>query len=69
MKKLIALGFFDSVHRGHTELLRRTVSAAKSGGFLPAAVTFDDKFFSALGKNQKTVFTAAERAPLMKKRV
>lgn len=38
---VIALGFFDGVHRGHGALLRRTVELAKARGCIPAVFTFD----------------------------
>ena len=38
---VIALGFFDGVHRGHGALLQRTVQRAKELGAIPAVFTFD----------------------------
>ena len=38
---VIALGFFDGVHRGHGALLRRTVEVAQQLNATPAAFTFD----------------------------
>lgn len=38
---VIALGFFDGVHRGHGALLRRTVERAEELGAQPAVFTFD----------------------------
>ena len=40
-EKVIALGFFDGVHRGHDALLRRTVEEAQARGCTPAVFTFD----------------------------
>lgn len=40
-KKVIALGFFDGVHRGHGALLECTVRRAKELGATPAVFTFD----------------------------
>ncbi|MEG1879321.1 MAG: riboflavin biosynthesis protein RibF, partial [Pseudoflavonifractor sp.] len=40
-KRIIALGFFDGVHRGHGALLRRVTEVAAATGAIPAAVTFD----------------------------
>ena len=40
-KRVIALGFFDGVHRGHAALLRRVTAEAERRGVTPAAVTFD----------------------------
>ena len=41
MKTVIALGFFDGVHKGHGELLKKTVQRAKELGATPAVFTFD----------------------------
>lgn len=41
MKTVIALGFFDGVHRGHGALLRRTAELARERGAESAAFTFD----------------------------
>lgn len=38
---VIAIGAFDGVHRGHHELLERTVQDARSRGIAAVAVTFD----------------------------
>ena len=38
---VIALGFFDGVHRGHGALLRRTAERAAQLGVTPAVFTFD----------------------------
>ena len=38
---VIAIGAFDGVHRGHGELMRRTVSDARTRGMRAYAVTFD----------------------------
>lgn len=40
-QRVIALGFFDGVHRGHGALLRRVKEVADREGYIPAAVTFD----------------------------
>ena len=41
MKTVIALGFFDGVHRGHGALLKKTVQRAKDLEAQPAVFTFD----------------------------
>lgn len=40
-KTVIALGFFDGVHRGHGALLQRTAERARALGAVPTAFTFD----------------------------
>ncbi|MBO4831569.1 MAG: riboflavin biosynthesis protein RibF [Oscillospiraceae bacterium] len=40
-KHVLALGFFDGVHRGHFALLKRTVEIAKERGLIPSVITFD----------------------------
>ena len=41
MRTVIALGFFDGVHKGHGELLKKTVQRAEELGAVPAVFTFD----------------------------
>ena len=40
-KCVLALGFFDGVHRGHAALLNRTTERAEALGVDPAVMTFD----------------------------
>lgn len=39
---VVALGNFDGVHRGHQELIKRTVSSAKMAGLKSAVFTFQN---------------------------
>lgn len=39
-KTVLALGYFDGVHRGHAELVRQVCSLAESLDAVPAALTF-----------------------------
>ncbi|MBQ4426671.1 MAG: riboflavin biosynthesis protein RibF [Oscillospiraceae bacterium] len=41
MKRVIALGFFDGLHRGHAALISRTVRLAREEGATPCVLTFD----------------------------
>ena len=40
-KRVIALGFFDGVHIGHGELLKRTKQRAAECGAMPSVLSFD----------------------------
>ena len=40
-KRVIALGFFDGVHIGHGELMKRTKQRAEELGAMPSVLSFD----------------------------
>ena len=40
-KRVIALGFFDGVHIGHGELLKRTKERAAEQNAMPSVLSFD----------------------------
>lgn len=65
-KKVIALGFFDGVHRGHGALLKRTVELAKELNAVPAAHTFAQHPSTLLSKEPVPLLSTPEdRAYLM----
>lgn len=64
-QRVLALGFFDSVHLGHRKLLGFTRSLAAGSGYVPSVYTFDNDFFEALGVNEKLVFTLSERISVL----
>ena len=67
-KRVIALGFFDGVHKGHGALLRRTVEAAKAAGAVPSAFTFDPHPQDViLGKPTPLLTSPEDRADLMRR--
>ena len=41
MKRVVALGFFDGVHRGHQALLNKTTERASTYGAVPSVISFD----------------------------
>lgn len=41
IQRVIALGFFDGVHRGHQALMARTVQRASERGVRPSVISFD----------------------------
>ncbi|MDR0858212.1 MAG: riboflavin biosynthesis protein RibF [Oscillospiraceae bacterium] len=55
-KTVIALGFFDGIHLGHSKLLARTVTIARELGAEPAMLTFD---------SHPDELTAVEQIPLI----
>lgn len=63
--RIIALGFFDGVHRGHGALLRRAKELAQQRGISAACLTFDRHPGAFLGKPAGQINTTAERAWLM----
>lgn len=67
-KSVIALGFFDGVHRGHGALLRRVAARARELGAVPAAITFDAAPKEvALRRDTPLLTTVEERADLMRR--
>jgi len=40
-KRVIALGFFDGVHIGHSALMKRTLEVSVGEGLVPSVITFD----------------------------
>ena len=66
--RVIALGFFDGVHKGHGALLRRAYEVAEGMNAIPAAVTFDAHPTQViLGQSSPLLTTPAERADLMRR--
>lgn len=54
----LAIGFFDGVHLGHEEVIRKAVTAARERGQVPAVLTFDPHPRVVLGHDQyHTVLT------------
>jgi riboflavin kinase/FMN adenylyltransferase len=67
-KRVIALGFFDGVHKGHGALLRRVAERARELDAVPAAFTFDTHPESLiLGRATPLLSTTADRADLMQR--
>lgn len=64
-KRIIALGLFDSVHLGHRSIIDYTFETAKRLNMTPAILTFDNDFFSALGRSDKLIYTLHERVKIL----
>lgn len=64
--RVIALGFFDGVHRGHGALLRRVAEVAKEKNALACAFTFDlHPASQILGRQIPLLSTPQDREGLM----
>ncbi|MEG2098225.1 MAG: riboflavin biosynthesis protein RibF [Pseudoflavonifractor sp.] len=67
-KRIIALGFFDGVHRGHGALLRRVTEVAAATGAIPAAVTFDTHPENLImGSPMPLISSPRDRSDLMRR--
>lgn len=62
MQAVIALGFFDGVHLGHGELLRRTAALAAERGRRSLALTFD----RSPGKDGRLLTSVEDRTHLIR---
>lgn len=66
-KRVLALGFFDGVHRGHRALLEQTVKTAREEGLISSAMTYSAHPAECLGnRTVKLINTTEERVFLMK---
>ena len=67
-KRVVALGFFDGVHRGHCALLRTAAGIARQTGAQAAAISFDAHPSALLsGRATGLLTTPAERLGLMQR--
>lgn len=60
-KKVLALGYFDAIHKGHRMLLNYAQKIAEDFGNELLVCTFSDNFYSTLGRASKEVFLLSER--------
>ena len=66
-KRVIALGFFDGVHRGHGALLRRVTEKARALGAVASAFTFDRSPTAAItGQTVPLLSSVEDRVWLMR---
>ena len=65
-KRVIALGFFDGVHIGHSALMERVLKIAKAKNLLPSVITFDAHPMSMVtGHSVPLINSCEDRAGLM----
>lgn len=60
-KVVLALGFFDCMHKGHQQLLAEAKRLSQQYNALTALFTFDNNHMSVLGKDSKLIYTYEER--------
>ena len=67
-KHVIALGFFDGVHIGHSALMKKTAETARKKNITPSVITFDEHPLSVvLGKKIPLISSPEERAELIRR--
>ncbi|WP_409305468.1 bifunctional riboflavin kinase/FAD synthetase [Peribacillus sp. SCS-155] len=54
-KLVMALGFFDGVHKGHQKVIQTAIDVAEKDGMKSAVMTFDPHPSAVLGKNDKHI--------------
>ena len=59
----LALGYFDTFHRGHQALLNKVLSS----DYAPAMFTFTGDYYGAIGSKALPVFSEAERMEIAEK--
>lgn len=65
IKAVIALGYFDSVHKGHQKVIATAKNLAEQKGAKLVVFTFEGNLKAKLGDNcQKVVYTTEERESL-----
>jgi riboflavin kinase / FMN adenylyltransferase len=69
MKRLIAIGNFDGVHRGHQHLLSAVVEQARALGLVPTVLTFDPHPSVVLGRSGLPLLTRIETKVKLLKQV
>ena len=55
-KTAVAVGYFDGMHLGHQELIRRMQEYARSNDLIPSILTFDMSGMRAEGKGERDLF-------------
>jgi riboflavin kinase/FMN adenylyltransferase len=67
-KRIIALGFFDGIHLGHTSLLKKACELGKLKNLIPSATTFDTHPLAILQNKEIPLINSPEdRAWLIRK--
>ena len=59
-RRVIALGFFDGVHIGHAELMKKTLEISEVKGYIPSVITFDTHPLSLIQGNPVPLINSPE---------
>jgi riboflavin kinase/FMN adenylyltransferase len=62
---VIALGYFDSVHKGHRVLISKAKELAKKNGAECAVFTFSDNLYKAVGGTEPQIYTFEDRQDII----
>jgi len=67
-KRVIALGYFDGIHIGHTALMRRVLEIGDITGLIPSVITFDSHPRNLVdGKSIPLINSPEDRAGLLRR--
>lgn len=55
-----AIGFFDGIHRGHQQLINKTIEVAKDKGLKSSMITFSPSPASVLGNQEESLLTTID---------
>jgi len=67
-KRVIALGYFDGIHIGHTALMRRVLEIGEKTGLIPSVITFDSHPRSLVdGRSIPLINSPEDRAGLLRR--
>jgi riboflavin kinase/FMN adenylyltransferase len=59
-KRIIALGFFDGIHLGHTALFNKACEIGNKSGLIPSATTFDSHPLAILRNKEIPLINSSE---------
>ena len=64
-QRVVALGFFDGVHRGHQAIVKKAVALAREKGMQAAVVTFENHPRAYVrGRAPDMISTFQRRSPM-----
>ena len=64
-KTVVALGFFDSIHIGHRDIIAKTIGKARDNGCQSVLFTFSNNPAEFFGSSNKLIYTFEERCDII----